>query len=380
MHVECERKIYKLFHTRESKLYAFFGVRSFVLSLIGIFVPIFILKQGFSILELIYFYAFYYSFSVLAVIISLKLFEKLGYPKMFVLSSFFYFLFFSLFPNVHSLPELMGIGIFCSLAVSFFWIPFNILFAKAKEDKLKVACKQNVTGIIATALAPLVGGILATMLPNYILFYFSAFTFILAPLALFKHERIKHRRDGKKISITLEKIKRYRIFVYEGFLKISTFIAWPLFIYFLFSSISVVGLVKTLTNLVIVILSVKIVHWVKGSKERLLDFSNKLYSSTLFLRPLAFTYFLAFTVSLLIGFGTTIFNIAYNAFFYEKLSKKIAKEFLFIRELLLSLGRVIALSLFGILMYFKVDPILALTVLLILGSISAYYLKEIRDI
>jgi len=55
-------------------------------------------------------------------------------------------------------------------------------------------------------------------------------------------------------------------------------------------------------------------------------------------------------------------------------------EFLFIRELLLSLGRIIALSLFGILMYFKVDPILALTVLLILGSISAYYLKEIRDI
>jgi len=266
------------------------------------------------------------------------------------------------------------------LAVSFFWIPFNILFAKAKEDKLKVACKQNVTGIIATALAPLVGGILATTLPNYILFYFSAFAFILAPLALFKHERIKHRRDGKKINITLEKIKRYRIFVYEGFLKISTFIAWPLFIYFLFSSISVVGLVKTLTNLVIVILSVKIVHWVKGSKERLLDFSNKLYSSTLFLRPLAFTYLLAFTVSLLIGFGTTIFNIAYNAFFYEKLSKKIAKEFLFIRELLLSLGRIIALSLFGILMYFKADPILALTVLLILGSISAYYLKEIRDI
>ena len=380
MHVECERKIYKLFHTRESKLYAFFGIRSFVLSLVGIFVPIFILKQGFSVLELIYFYAFYYSFNVISIAISLNLFEKLGYPKMFALSSFFYFLFFSLFPNAHSLPQLMGLAILCSLAVTFFWAPFNILFAKAKEDKLKVACKQNVTGEIATALAPLVGGILATMLPNHILFYSSALALILAPLALFKHERIKHKKDDKKLRLSLEEIKRYRIFLGEGFLKVSTFIAWPLFIYFLFSSISVVGLVKTITNLVMVILSIKIVHWVKGNKEHLLDFSNKLYSSTLFLRPLALTYLLAFTVSLLIGFGTTIFNIAYNAFFYEKLSRKIAKEFLFIRELLLTLGRITALSLFGILMYFRVDLILTLAVLLILGSVSAYHLKKIREI
>ncbi len=379
MHVESERKIYKLCHTREGKLYVFFGVRSFILSLVGIFIPIFILKQGFSLIDLVCFYIFYYTFNIVSTNIALKAFEKLGYPKMFIISSLFYFLFFSLFPNVHSLLELMAIGILCSFAVTFFWAPFNILFSRAKEDKLQVACKQNVTGLIATALAPLIGGVLATILPNYILFYFSAVALILAPIVLFKHERIEHKKDRGKVKVTLEKVKRYKVFICEGFLNASTFIAWSLFIYFLFSSISIVGLIKTLINLVVVILSIKIVHFVKGNKEYLLDLSNKIYSSVLFLRPLALTYVLAFVISILIGFGTSIFNIAYNAFFYEKLGKK-PKEILLIREILLGLGRILALVTLGVLVYFKINVILALAIILILGGISAHYLKKIQYI
>ncbi len=274
------RSIHGKLRNEVDEIYANSIIRTFAISLVSIFIPIFLLKHNFSlrfaILYIIYMFSFFLVFSFFVS----RLQKKIGIKHCFFISVFFLAIYLSLvlfMSNIISGFSLLMknvyvflLGLTYGLNLAFYWMPINILFSQDVKDHLgiKVGLLSSLPAITA-GIAPLIGGIIITH--NVKLLMLIAITLLfISTIPLFFTEE---KRYLKMININRKMIKNNKGLIL-GYIVQGTIMSmmwlWAIIVFRLIKTYMSVAYVSTLGNLSVAFISMGVGFAIqKYSKTRL---------------------------------------------------------------------------------------------------------------
>lgn len=233
-----------------SEIYVSMIFRSMALSLTNIFVPLYMLKQGYPFVDVLILISWYFIFrAVVFDLLSGFLVSKIG-PKHTILCSYALLIVStSLFLSLAWTPlPLWLVGGVWGGTSSLFCIPFDVDFSKIKhkahggKELGYVKIMEKIGGIAG----PFVGGIIATLFGGQYLFLTAIVMLFVGGLPLLKtKEPVKTHQKFNLGSLDLKRMKRDLLsFIPYGIELTVTGSLWPLYLalFVLASSTAYAGL------------------------------------------------------------------------------------------------------------------------------------------
>jgi len=148
------------------ELYVSMTLKSLALSLIAIFIPVFLYQEGYSIVEIGLFYAFYFTCRIVFDLLAGYLTARFGPKHLLSYSCILLIVFLGLLLTlpVYGWP-LFFIATIKALFNSFFFVAYHIDFSKVHSVKNAGAelSLMNILVRTAAAAGPFVGGVVATL-------------------------------------------------------------------------------------------------------------------------------------------------------------------------------------------------------------------------
>ena len=176
-------------HNRElNELYASISIRSFALSLIGVFIPIYLIHEGYSFQSVFLFFAIFSGAHAIGVIPAAKICSKFGFKHSILFSVPFMILglmgLYSLHlfaPLFYIIPIIFGIG------NALFWMGYHLDFTifSNKNHRGKDISFAKVLFILFNAVGPFTGGLIAVLFGFRVMFLFSSFLLFISSAPLF---------------------------------------------------------------------------------------------------------------------------------------------------------------------------------------------------
>jgi MFS family permease len=325
-------------------------MQSFALSLISIFVPIYLIKLGYSVNQALIFIAVEYGIlslftpaaAILAKRFGLKHIILYRTPLVLLYISGLYAL-TSISLPIYWIAALGGVG------SSMYWFSLHSLFAKHsnKIHRGLQAGKLVSFSKIAAVLGPGVGGVIALYFGFQVLFITGIILLCVSVVPLFftgdMKPHVPHFTFRQMVS--KKNLKLIAIFTVQGFERIIGVVVWPVFVYFMLADVSSVGFVGTLTALGTVVVTLYLGRLSDTmSKMFLLKIGGILVGATFLMRMAATDMTRIFVISFLAGLFGIIIDLPLLTMFYDKASKqKNCVEVVVMRELGLGIGRVAAM-------------------------------------
>lgn len=164
-----------------SELYIGMMFRSFALSIIGVFIPLYLLELGYPVVSILTLFAWHYTFRIIIDYLTGRTVVTIGPKHTILVSYFFQILMLAMFLT---LPQFKWpfpfLGLVWGIANSLFWLAYHVDFSKIKhvEHGGKEVGIANIVMRAGYAVGPVVGGVLATI-------FGAQYTFLIAALVLF---------------------------------------------------------------------------------------------------------------------------------------------------------------------------------------------------
>lgn len=344
-HEHHHLELHNALQGKMNKLYIFQAAMTFAKSLIGIFVPVYLYKLGFSFVEILL-YGLGFSLVYLILIpVSVKILKHIGF-KYTLLSSIPIYLM-----HIISLNFLTESILFYHIAwftfgtyVSLFWPAMHseiALSGSIKHRSSQMGTLQIISTIFAT-IAPLIGGFVLYLYGIFPLIFFSIFFVLLGILPLlFSKDIVLKKYDFNYADyFRLIRDKRYKFskmpFSFEGIENTLSLHIWPILVFiFLSGNFLLLGSLFSFMSLISVVLIVFIKSYLdKTSKSSVLVFISKLLSVNWFLRIFVilfgsiFIYFVDVVGKLLFS----VFSLSYVSIFYNNAQKTLFMDYIILRE------------------------------------------------
>jgi len=334
------------FHNRElNELYISIAIKSFALSLVGIFIPIYLVQAGYSLPTVFLFFTVLALVHALSSFHSAKLAAKFGFKHNILFSIPFliaalgglYILDFS--PWIFYI-----IAVLFGVSNSLFWIGYHVDFAKFsdKKNRGKEAGITRAATFLFHAAGPVIGGVILTFVGFKILFIASAGLLFLSATPLFYSKDI---HIPAKISLKgvfrIAKIRDVMAFVGFGFDRAVGYTAWPLFIFFfiLGENYTSLGAVASVT-LIFSTFFVIIIGKFSDIRRRLVLRVGAIFNSVVwFVKGFVQTTLHVFIVDGFYGVAQTTMTIPFDALSYDKANKNDVVKFIVLREFTINMGR-----------------------------------------
>ena len=368
--------IHRVFKIRSEleEVYINLVMQSFSIALIGIFIPIFLLKVGFSLnLVIVYMIITWTSFGVF-IPVSAKMSSMLGVKHTILLSVPVLILFFLLLlviPGIN--PDfLYMVGIAYGIQQAMYWIPLHSEFIKNTD---KIHENEEIGNLIAlpkiaAIIAPIIGALILQNLGFNFLFIIVIFLLILSvwPLFLTNDYKGNFRFKLKDIEFGLERNLSLG-YLLNGILFISEALMWPVFIYEKFGNLLYIGIATAVCGVGIAIFTLFIGRFGKRfNHRRLLWIGALIYSVTWFARLFVTTAMEVFLLSFLGGMFATIIHLTMYVSFTGFARKRNEVACNVYREFWLSVGRISSL----VFLFFVIHKFIF--AFLLAGFVSIFYL------
>jgi|SRR3989344_5535151 len=328
------------------------SIRALVISMIGIFIPIFILTLGYDVRDVILYHIFFYVLITSLISLATKIISKVGL-KFSIATSFplliiSYLLLYS--------SEVYKISIYWSLipsVMSFlaFWPAFQIYFAKSSDHSHRgreIGFLSSIN-LILSAIGPTLAALIITFFGFGILFISVSIIMLLAIIPIYGSEEKypKSRFYFKDLYNKRRKIKEPIIFFSEGINIICELLFWPLLIYFLFNDLLIVGYLGSVLYISILIsLYLASKYSDSRKKHKLMIIGSILYAGSWIVRTAVKSLQSVLGASIGTGITSTLLDVPYSSIFYDKLSKKTTTEYVVFREIFVGFGRIFILLIF----------------------------------
>jgi MFS family permease len=174
-----------------AELYASRSMRLFALRMMTTFTSIYLLQEGYSLLFICLFWAFFYGFKALIAWPAAKLVARFGPKHMTLYSNLLAAVSMALLPQIGGDDGFQFLVIWAILqgaSSTLYMIAYNVDFSKIKsvEHAGKELAYMNIIEKISNGAAPILGGLLATLINPEIVMYISALLFVVAAAPLFK--------------------------------------------------------------------------------------------------------------------------------------------------------------------------------------------------
>lgn len=330
------------------KLHIVNSLESLAWSLVGIFIPIFLLTVGYSLVQVFIYYIIQNiailiaSFLVLEIAknYSLKVVLLFRFPLVII---FLYFL-SSISDNTFPIYLL---AIVDGIQAGFFYLPIHIIFSNnAKNDEISSStAKFFAIPSFIGLFGPLIGGIIIYLFGFKYLFLSSIILLFFAYIPLFfikLHKTVYHYKlsEGKRL---YKKYKKY--FYYEIFSNIAEEVdgvIWPIFIYINLiniTSVGIIGSIIALSSSIFTLIVGKLAD--KKDKLKMIRLSVVFLMLVWLLRYLFHNETAFYILSILASFAYVIFSIPYYSIFYKISKKEKEAVFFAFREVPVAMARII---------------------------------------
>ncbi len=162
------QKHFSLLQNKEvDELYVNLGLRAFSFGLISVFIPLFFLSLGYSLIDVFVFFGLFSFFHIIFIIPAAYLSSKWGFKHVIIASQPFLILFFvSLYLLESSSIPLVLISFFLGVYSALFWFAFHADFAENSRDgeRGKEVAFANIISSVASAVAPIIGALVIVYL------------------------------------------------------------------------------------------------------------------------------------------------------------------------------------------------------------------------
>ena len=347
----------KFFKKKElNQFYLTMFLTTFAESLISIFVPIYLFNLGYPIYQILFFYFLLSIYFLLLAFPAAKIVSKIGEKHSILLSTPFAILYYlGLIFITKSTLLFFILPLFHSLRMVLFNYGFHLNFVTHSHQKKRgrELATFGIVLIIASALAPYIGSLLATI--NFPLAFATSSLLIIlgtAPLFLTKDKRERMDFNFKGLfKKTFSKKNKGNFISFSGY-AIESIIGrtiWPIFLIIIIGTISKTGLIIS-ASLIISLLTFQFIGRLtdKVDKIRLLKIGTFLYFLGWVGRIFADTATKVLFIDSYKNISEKILQLPWEAHSYDLAKRNGYFEFIVSREIIFNIPRVI---IFPILMF-----------------------------
>jgi len=351
-------QILHFLHNRElNELYVSIAIRSFALSMIFIFIPIYLLQLDYSLSIVLTFFAVLAGVHAIGTFPAAKIASKYGFKHSIFYSVPFLIVAYLGLHSIDVFPWLFYIvAILIGISNAFFWTGFHVDFAKFSDKKHRGSevGLSGVIGALVHAVGPIVGGFILVLFGFKILFIFVSILLFISVFPLFFSRDI-HNSINFSIKGVFrgQKIKDGLALLGFGFEHAVGIVIWPIFIFF-----SILGEQYTslgfVTSLSLVFASIFMIFIGKVSdkyRHVVLKIGAIANAIIWIIKSFIRTTLQVYIVDMFYGVTKTSVNIPFGALSYDKANKSDIVKFTVYREFMINAGRTI----FFIVMIFIAD-------------------------
>jgi MFS family permease len=373
---QVRHHLFRMKYTELNEIYYFMSFRSFALSLITIFLPIFLYQGGFGISNIFLLYGLMYFFELCFEYPSGALLKKWG-PKhgMIISLPFLIFHLWQIITISSYQWPIWTIALSGGLSLAFYWQSYHYDFSRSKRKSRATGdvAKLYIIMSIFGASAPLLGGLIASLYGMKALLSVVSLLFFVASFFLFRTKDRNFRKGKLNLSkIDIKVIKKDLIsYAGMGWESVAAGQIWPLFLGLVVSSYAKLGLVTSLALL----LTVVITYWTgkRSDKGKRIDmirygsFANAIVSvGQIFVE----TTTQAFAANMGRSLAQSMQISPFDSEYYLHADEESRSEYLFLMESAVDLSRAILHAiLFAISFYFSVKTVLIIG--LVLGAFGS---------
>ncbi|MCK5040187.1 MAG: MFS transporter [Candidatus Aenigmarchaeota archaeon] len=338
--------LFHFLHNRElNELYISIAIRTFALSMVNVFVPIYLLKLGYSLASVLIFYAILNAVHALFVIPASMICSKYGFKHSIFFSIPFLLVFYML---LYSLEQYSWSLYFPAIVFGFsnalFWMGYHVDFSKFSDRKNRGE-ELGVARIISQLfhiIGPAVGGLILTFIGFKALFACVSVLLMASVIPLFFSKDIHEPMNFSLTEIFNGlNLKDRLAFIGYGIESGMGTVIWPIFIFFsILNNYTSLGFVSSL-SLFFSLIFIFVISRFSDSYRRLALRIGAVANAVIWtMRSFVKTGFYVFVIDSFYGIAQTTINIPFDALCYDKANKSNIVKFIINREIAIQTGRV----------------------------------------
>jgi len=333
-----------IFYNRElDELFAMIAIRTFATSMIGIFIPIYLLTKGFSLQNIFIFYLINYLVYTITSIPAAHINAKIGFKNSILLSIPFLITFFILLTGISTTnTPLWLIAIISGIHNSLFWISYHTDFTlvSSGENCSKQVGTVNILTQIGRALGPLIGGILITTqgFSTTLIIINILIAVSTIPLFFSKNNYSKIKINTKQ-ALSNRSFKELTAFAAFGMETNIAKVIWPLAIYLLIvSNLETIGLITSISFILSIFVTLTISK-IPTSKRQLTLKTGAIFNAIIWVaKTMISTVFQVFAVDITQSITNKAATLSFEAETYDLARKQKVLEFILGRTIAVGIG------------------------------------------
>jgi len=345
-------------------LYLNSAIRSIGVSMIGIFIPIYLIELNYSLIEVILYYLIVRAVHGLMMIPVSAYASKYGTKRCISTSTIILILFFVLLYQLQNVAIPLGIvAIARGLHNAFFWYGYHSAFASYSDGKHRgeEVGFSRISETLFMVIGPVLGGLILTIANYNVLFIIVGFILALSLIPLFITKDI---HNPTKVNIKNiykgRSIRSFLSYFGHGIESGVIITIWPIFVFFtIIGNYAVLGSISSLQFLFSLILTLIIAQLSDMHRKSILKIGGFVNALIWIIRTGIKTVVQVFVIDSIYGLSKRSLTISFDATSYDKAEQQNIAEHIVFREIVIQLGGVLLFSLLVIFPNYSLSFILA---------------------
>lgn len=339
-----------LFNRELSEMYISIAIKNLALSMIGIFIPIYLYADlGYSLFKVAMFFLIY-SISMMVTSLAVpKLTSRFSLKRGILLSMFLFIINIILLQSLHYHGMFYLPAMVWGVANSIYWISFHTDFVKNSDrrNRSQEVSLWYIMAFLGVLLGPIFGSIIITYLGFLTLFLVSILILLLSAVPLFMspemHEIVRFSYGDM---FRKSNIKQTFFYIFYGIRVIVGNMAVPLFIFLVLGKYVEVGGIASIAALSSMMISLFVGRVARTEKRerKFFKYGAIFHSLGLFIFVFIKTFIHFVITNIYLSLSFVFVEIPHHSMMYSK-AKKTSNPLGYIcyREAAISLGRVLGI-------------------------------------
>lgn len=335
---------YHLFRLTEmSKIFWAHTLLVVSMALVGVFVPIYLLKLGYSIQAVLCFLALMGLFSIPLQAVAAHAVVRFGAYRLMAVGIFFQILYFATLISLPHIPDvsdsiwpLMYASFIWALYRTSYWLGFHINFSRADHHKHAERDVGSIQALVvfSKGIAPAIGGVVAGFAGINWIYGVAIGLSLLAMLPLVRHHAKPYKFAPSVKRLDLRKLRPDVVAsMSNGSTTVAETVVWPILVFMLVDTYQAVGILSS----VVAIASILTALYVRGRTARrgerhFLKEGVYLSSASDVMRLIAQNAGHVFGINLFSGIGNSMYYTPYFSRYYTHASEESRIEYITLME------------------------------------------------
>ncbi len=321
-----------------NEMYVAMSMRSFAISLIGIFIPIYLFTIGYSLRNIFLFYIMANTFQFVGDYLSGHGIARYGAKHLLIASYPMMAVNLTMLVTMKTFHwPLWALALTTAVALNLFWTPYHDDFSKAKDKKSagRQVGRWIILSEVCGAFGPLLGGIIAQRFGMTYGIIAALVIVVGAMIPLLGKHEIVPRKPFNRSACSVKKY--YKDLIAYGGLSLEGMtvgVVWPLFLYFFIRDFAKVGFIVTMSFLLVIFLSLLIGKLTdQYGKERAMKTGSVVTFFTAGSRVLTSGVSMAYVIGTVSSLSQIFLLIPFYSVFYIHADKEPRTEYVTLMEM-----------------------------------------------